>query len=59
MDDAAEIQCPYCFELVSVYIDPECEGTIVEDCEVCCRPWTLEVRRDSSGALYVQVARAQ
>ena len=38
--------CPYCAELVSISIDPG-GGEMqkyVEDCEVCCNPWTVTVR---------------
>ena len=59
MDDAAEVQCPYCFEWVEVYVDPETRGATVEDCEVCCRPWLLVVERDEAGELRVSVSRAQ
>ncbi|MCB0394384.1 MAG: CPXCG motif-containing cysteine-rich protein [Bdellovibrionales bacterium] len=32
--------CPYCFEMISMILDPSIDGTqtYVEDCEVCCRP---------------------
>jgi hypothetical protein len=31
--------CPYCFESISILIDPS-EGIqqYIEDCEVCCNP---------------------
>ena len=32
--------------------------TIIEDCEVCCRPWQVEIER-SGGKLKVRVHRAQ
>lgn len=53
------MQCPYCFELVEIYVDPETEGAFVEDCAVCCRPWHVHASRDHSGALSVAVERAQ
>jgi hypothetical protein len=31
---------------------------MIEDCAVCCRPWTVTVERDGD-RLRVQVARAQ
>ena len=35
-------QCPYCWEEVSMLLDPSIsQQTYVEDCEVCCNP--LEV----------------
>ena len=38
--------CPYCGEEVSISIDPGGGETqsYVEDCEVCCNPWTVTVR---------------
>ena len=34
------IQCPYCLQAISILLDTGVYGheTIVEDCEVCCRP---------------------
>lgn len=32
-------QCPYCWEEVSMLLDPSVHRqTYVEDCEVCCNP---------------------
>lgn len=32
-------QCPYCWEDVSMLLDPSVnQQTYVEDCEVCCNP---------------------
>ncbi len=33
-------QCPYCFENISMILDPsvEDEQSYIEDCEVCCQP---------------------
>jgi hypothetical protein len=59
MFDTANVTCPYCYEQLEVYIDPDTEGELVRDCDVCCHPWTVHVSRDAAGALYVQVTRAQ
>jgi hypothetical protein len=59
MDDTAQVQCPYCFENVDVYIDPETQGELVQDCDVCCRPWVLHVSRGGDGSLVVHASRAQ
>lgn len=59
MDDRVQVQCPYCFQIVEVYVDPAARGEMVEDCEVCCRPWRMVVRRGRDGAPRVQVDRAQ
>ena len=31
-------QCPYCWEDVSMLLDPSVSASYVEDCEVCCNP---------------------
>ncbi len=32
-------QCPYCWEDISMLLDPSITAqTYVEDCEVCCNP---------------------
>ena len=59
MDEVARVQCPYCFEVIELYVDPETEGTMVQDCDVCCRPWQLFISRDEDGTLLVNVDRAQ
>ena len=46
--DVVRVQCPYCFETVEVYVDPDTAGEMVQDCEVCCNPWRLVVSRDDS-----------
>lgn len=37
-------QCPYCWEEISVLLDPSIIAqTYVEDCEICCNPIELTV----------------
>ncbi|UAB81572.1 CPXCG motif-containing cysteine-rich protein [Marixanthomonas sp. SCSIO 43207] len=31
-------QCPYCWEQISMLLDPSVTATYVEDCEICCNP---------------------
>ncbi|NND63410.1 MAG: CPXCG motif-containing cysteine-rich protein [Flavobacteriaceae bacterium] len=31
-------QCPYCWEEISMLLDPSESSVYVEDCEVCCNP---------------------
>ncbi|WP_419771384.1 MAG: CPXCG motif-containing cysteine-rich protein [Candidatus Marinarcus sp.] len=40
------IQCPYCLQAVTILLDTGVyeNTTVVEDCEVCCRP--IEVSYD-------------
>ena len=46
------------FSGAKLYVDPDTTGVLVEDCAVCCRPWTVTIERDM-GKLRVQVSRAQ
>ncbi|EAR20918.1 CPXCG motif-containing cysteine-rich protein [Nitrococcus mobilis] len=57
MQDVVEVQCPWCFELVELLIDPETEGHYIEDCEVCCRPWQISVVRDMGRTPQVSIER--
>ena len=57
MEDVVTVQCPYCGEVVEIDLDPETEGTLVQDCEVCCNPWRVRVYR-SEGERYVDLKRA-
>ena len=35
-------QCPYCWEEISMILDPSIASqTYIEDCEVCCNPIEL------------------
>lgn len=58
MLDTVAIDCPYCGETVELALDPESEGRMVEDCEVCCNPWLLTVRW-VGGVPEVEVEAAQ
>ena len=51
------IACPYCGEQVEIYIEADVTGTFIQDCEVCCNPWRVQVsgREDDRD---VDVARA-
>ena len=53
------VTCPYCGEEVEIYLEPEIRGSLVQDCEVCCNPWLLTVRRDGEGETEVTVEPAQ
>ena len=56
--DATEFDviCPYCGESVTIYLEPDVMGSLVQDCEVCCRPWRVDVTRDGEYR-YVDVSR--
>ena len=51
------VQCPYCFELVTIWLAIDDLGEMYYDCEVCCRPWTMHVSMDEEGELQVSVRR--
>jgi len=38
---SVSVQCPYCGEDIDLLVDCSVESQhYVEDCLVCCRPWT-------------------
>ena len=49
------VQCPYCFEILEILVDADTEGDLVQDCEVCCHPWQIKVRRTRTGAPEVEI----
>jgi hypothetical protein len=56
-----EIECPFCGEPgeIAEDYDPGEPGAqvFVQDCTVCCRPWTVTVHVDSRGEVTVDVGR--
>jgi hypothetical protein len=56
--DSAAVTCPYCFEELELFVDPDVEGSYVQDCEVCCNPWQITVTRDEEGRVVADVGRA-
>ena len=55
--DTFTVQCPYCGEMVEIYVERDVRGTFVQDCEVCCSPWRVRVYRDG-GQRHVDLRRA-
>lgn len=43
MDDEFEVQCPYCGEALTIYVELDVRGSFVQDCEVCCNPWRVRL----------------
>jgi hypothetical protein len=43
MPDEFTVECPFCGELVTIYVEPDVRGTLIQDCEVCCNPWRVTV----------------
>ena len=38
------VTCPYCGETVEIYLESDVEGHFVQDCEVCCNPWEIDLQ---------------
>ncbi|MBX6331419.1 MAG: CPXCG motif-containing cysteine-rich protein [Gemmatimonadaceae bacterium] len=54
-DTEATVVCPCCGEAIAIGLDPG-SGAVqqyVEDCEVCCQPWTVSVHYDTEGHAHV------
>src|SRR6267143_1746462 len=56
-DTGATVYCPYCNETVEIAIDPGGGSAqeYVEDCGVCCQPWTVSVEYRQDGTASVTV----
>lgn len=56
-DTEATVVCPYCSESIELAIDPGSGSAqeYVEDCEICCQPWRVEVIYDTEGIAEVTV----
>jgi hypothetical protein len=45
-----DISCPYCGEAIEILVDASAgDQHYIEDCQVCCRPITLNIRIDADG----------
>ena len=56
MTEEFTVTCPHCGEVVEIYLEPDVHGTLIQDCEVCCRPWRVAVTYDASGHASVSVS---
>ncbi len=57
LTEATLVYCPYCGEAVEITLDAS-GGEIqeyVEDCQVCCQPWSVRVVFDGDGGAEVDV----
>lgn len=49
-ESAELIQCPYCFEWITIIVDCSVsEQQYIEDCQVCCRPIEILARVGPDG----------
>ena len=57
IDDVHDVECPYCGALNAITIDPSGgeSQTYVEDCQVCCRPWEVQVAIDGDGHVSIEL----
>ena len=57
-DLEAVVECPYCGESIEITLDPGSGSTqqYVEDYEVCCQPWHVNVQYDNEGHAEVSVS---
>lgn len=48
---AADIHCPYCGEIITVFVDDSAgdQQDYTEDCQVCCQPIVIHVMLDEHG----------
>jgi Cysteine-rich CPXCG len=56
-DLEAVVTCPYCGESCVIALDPGggADQAYVEDCQVCCQPWRVEVHYGADGSAQVWV----
>jgi hypothetical protein len=56
-NDVMTVTCPYCGEVVEIYLEPDVMGMLIQDCEVCCNPWRIRVHGYGDGR-WLEVTRA-
>lgn len=56
-ETSATVTCPHCGEEVEITLDPSGgdQQEYIEDCEVCCNPWSVTVHYDVEGKAEVEV----
>ncbi len=57
MEDTKHVICPYCGQPNEIFIDYSAgeEQNYEEDCQVCCRPWQVQVHLSEEGEAIVHV----
>ena len=58
LTESVSVSCPHCGESIEMSLDLAGGGAqeYVEDCEVCCRPWSVRVIVDAQGQSTVSVS---
>ena len=56
-ETSATVSCPYCGEINEIGLDPGSgsEQEYIEDCQVCCRAWSVRVSYLPDGSASVSV----
>jgi hypothetical protein len=57
MEERFNVTCPYCGEELEIDLEPDMAGRFVQDCEVCCNPWSVSITSDGDER-YVDISRA-
>ena len=57
MESEFHVTCPYCGEEGAIVVEPDVQGSLVQDCEVCCNPWQVRVTSEG-GERWVAILRA-
>jgi hypothetical protein len=57
-DLSGVVTCPYCGEEAEIALDPGggSHQAYVEDCPVCCQPWSVRVEYARDGSARVEVS---
>ncbi|MEM6996893.1 MAG: CPXCG motif-containing cysteine-rich protein [Myxococcota bacterium] len=59
MGENVDVMCPWCGETMEIWVEPDARGTMIRDCDVCCRPWQLHVSWAEDGReCHVSVSRS-
>ena len=60
-DTEATVTCPYCGEVMAIGLDPGsgADQEYVEDCQVCCRPWTVRLHYADDGSAEVELSGSE
>ena len=54
---ARDIDCPYCGEMIEILLDPSVESQqYIEDCQVCCRPINFDISEDYEGDVTLRIS---
>jgi len=52
--------CPYCWQAISMVLDPYEEASeYIEDCEVCCRPIEIHFRFEEDELIYFEARKIE